>query len=74
MVALLQGQSLVKDETARAGKAAQVALLCAIGPEFKLEGLPPFHGSNYRGSCSGAPLAVIRRTRTFSVPDEFTPR
>jgi hypothetical protein len=39
MVSLLQGQSLVKDETARPGKAVQVALLCAIGPDLKFKSL-----------------------------------
>jgi putative transposase len=47
VVGLLQGQSLVKDETARPGKAAYVALLCAIGHEFKFEALQPFHSANY---------------------------
>jgi len=60
-VGLLQGQSLVKDETATPGKAAQVALLCAIGPELKFEGLQPLHASNHSGSQDGAASAVIRQ-------------
>jgi hypothetical protein len=48
-------------QTARPGKAAQVALLCAIGSELKFESLQPFHASNYSGGSGGAPIAIIRQ-------------
>ena len=43
MIGLLQCQCLVKDETARTGKAAHGALLLTIGHEFVLEGLASKH-------------------------------